>query len=538
MHHAVSGPVTLLSGHDLVADTLRRLGVTCAFGVSGSPIHETLAACSRAGVRPVGTRHQQCAVMMAIAHNYASGRVSAVAVASAGPGVTNCLTGIHVACENAWPLVVIGGRQPLGADNAGVFQSLDALPIVGSITKWCAAVERCQDIPEMLVHAASVTLSGRPGPVYLDVSEAALSGEAERPDVVAAPTPLRPTPSASAVGEAAELLTGAKRPVLIIGKGVRWSEPCDELRRLVECLRMPFITSPMGAGFLSEDHPLCYTGVAELVQSRADVVLVVGARLNWQFRFGAHLAKDATLIQIDVHEPELQQDIRPGVKIVADAKEALGSLLTQVDRGDSDGESEGLRESWAEVLRPSGPSRDPRLDASRRRDEDAISTEVLARAVARRLPEGAVTVFDANVTMLVAQQMIPCVEPATRLNAGSNGCMGVGVPFAVGAALARPDRRVVAVCGDSAFGFSAMEIETAVRNRVPIVVVVADNGGISAGDTERTLYPPGHDGVAAYGADVRYDQVAAGLGAHAEFVRTVAELEPALERALAADRPS
>ena len=537
MRSPVLSPGTRLRGHDLLAHTLQRLGVTHVFGVSGTPIHQTLAACSRVGVRPIGVRHQQSGVLMATAHSYVSGRLSAVAIASAGPGVTNCLTGLYVAHDNAWPLVVLGGRREPGAA-VGSFQSLDALPIVQPITKWCAAVERCQDLPETLAKAFTIATSGRPGPVYLDISETALGGSAAVPESLPPMSVSRAALDQQALDCAAELLAQARRPALIIGKGVRWSEPCDELRRLVELLGMPFITSPMGAGFLPDDHPQCRTAVGGLVQQNADVALVVGARLNWQFRFGAHLVRGAKLIHIDIHEPELQHGVRQTVKIVGDAKEALQALLDRIEENAKCSNNRGLSRSWLEALRETETERPrptgPPVDS----DDGPISPYTLAEAVARQLPKGAITVFDANVNMLVAQEVIPCVEPVTRLNAGTNGCMGVGLPFAIGARLARPERPVVAICGDCAFGFSAMEMETAVRHRVPVVIVVANNGGISGARVQTAYYPPTHDRVAMYGADVRYEQIAEAVGGHAEYVESLPALEPALQRALDCGRAS
>ena len=522
---------TKLVGHDLLAHTLHRLGVTHVFAVSGTPIHETLAACSRVGVRPIGVRHQQSGVLMATAHNYTSGRVSAMAIASAGPGVVNCLTGIYVAHDNAWPLVVIGGRRELGG-TVGEFQALDAIPLVRPITKWCTAVERCDDLPAILAKAHAIATSGRPGPVYLDVSETALNGSATLPESLPTLDLSRASLDQQALDRAAELLTRDRRPALIIGNGVRWSEPSDELRRLIELLGMPFITSPMGAGFLPDDHPQCRTAVGGVVQQNADVAVVVGARLNWQFRFGAHLARDATLIHIDPHEPELRHGLRQTVKIVGDAKEALQALLNRLEATASSTNDRGLSHNWCEALRATETERPESTRSQVDGDHGPISPHALARAVARQLPKDAITVFDANVNMLAAQEVIPCLEPATRLNAGTNGCLGVGVPFAVGAQLARPDRPVIAICGDSAFGFSAMEIETAVRHNVPVVIVVANNGGISGALVQTALYPPEHERVAMYGANVRYERIAEAVGGHAEFVESLPELEPALQRAL------
>src|SRR3990170_4845445 len=296
-------------GHTLVARALKRLGVTHVYCVSGTPIRETFSICAKLGIRPISVRHQQAGVMMATAQNYLAGRLTAISLLSAGPGVTNAATGILVAKDNCWPVVVLGGRRPLSMQGMGSFQELDAIPIFQSITKWSALVGSTSSIPDYLDRAFKTAVSGRPGPVYLDLPEDVLNGMATAADSSFTATyecPAEaPAPAIEAITQAADILLHAKCPALIIGKGVRWSEPYEELKKLVNGFGIPFITSPMGHGYLPDDHPLCYNLARGLLQSKADAILLLGARLDWAFRFGAELAPDVKLIQVDIHAQEI-----------------------------------------------------------------------------------------------------------------------------------------------------------------------------------------------------------------------------------------
>ena len=339
-----------VDGHTLVAQSLKRLGVTHVYSVSGTPIGETFAACAKIGIRPIGVRHQQAGVMMAAAQNYVTGRLTAISILSAGPGVTNATTGILVAKDNCWPLVVLGGRRPLCMQKMGSFQELDAIPIFRSITKWSALVEITARIPEYLDRAFYTANSGQPGPVYLDLPEDVLTGTGRVSDSLFTNVYQPPAAGADSINQAANILLNAKRPAIIIGKGLRWSEPYEELQQLVDDFRIPFVTSPMGQGYLPDDHPLCYNAVRGLLQSKADAILLLGARLNWTFRFGTELAPGAKLIQVDIHDREIGVNVTPTVGIVGDVKRVLHQLLTQMSVKGSGYPRKRLLDSWGDIV--------------------------------------------------------------------------------------------------------------------------------------------------------------------------------------------
>ena len=240
---------TTVEGHTLVAESLKKLGVTHVYGLSGTPVRETFAYCSKVGMRSIGVRHQQAAVLMATAQNYVTGRLSAVALLSAGPAVTNAATGILVARDNCWPVVVLGGRPPLSMRGMGSFQELDAVSLYQSITKWSALVESASSIPETLQRAFRIALSGRPGPVYLDLPADVLTEMVcsyELPSLSIA----KALPSDNAaVLRAVEILHRADRPAVIVGKGIRWSRCLRGAGPIHRCFRHSLYHFADGARF-------------------------------------------------------------------------------------------------------------------------------------------------------------------------------------------------------------------------------------------------------------------------------------------------
>jgi 2-hydroxyacyl-CoA lyase 1 len=524
------------SGHDLLAATLREIGVTHVYGVSGTPIHETLARCSQAGVRPIGVRHQHTGVLAALAQNYLGDGMRGVPIFSAGPAVTNGVSGALFARDNCWPLLALGGRRPLRAAGTGEFQELDGVPLFAPLTKHATVVRSTDQIAGALRAGAREAISGRPGPVYLDLADEALKGTAGySPSNESAGEPVAGPPE-ELIARAAELLHHARRPAVVVGKGARWRDAYVELRALVEMLDAPFVASPMARGLLPDDHPLAFTSVSGAVQAEADVVLMVGARWNWQFRFGSQLARDAQVVMVDIHAPEFAGNVQPMVGLAGDARPILQRLQAHLRKRSRSLEATASQRAWLERLHELRRQR--RHDLERKNAEECNLTSYygLMQEIARFLPADAITILDGHLSLLVAQEVIPCRTPLGRLTVGANGCIGVGIPFAIGAKLTFPERTVVAICGDSAFGFCAMELETAVRHGIRFIVVVVDNQGIWGGHIHRANYPPEHERVTMYGGGVRYDRLAEGLGAHGEFVEDLAAVRPALERAATAGR--
>jgi len=522
---------TALDGHRLAAQTLKDLGVTHVYCLAGTPIRETFAHCAELGMRPIGVRHQQAGVLMALAQNYLAGRVTAVVLLSAGPAVTNAATGILVARDNCWPLVILGGRRPLSMRGMGSFQDLDAALLFRSITKWSATIEYTSELPGALQKAFDVAASGRPGPVFLDLPENVLTGsDIDHP--ISNTRSSAPKPDDALISRAADLLLRAERPAMIIGKGVRWSEPYAELRTLADEFSIPFVTSPMGRGYLPDDHPLCFNDARGPLQRGADVVLLLGARLDWTFRFGAEIGPAARIIQVDIEPSEIGVNRGAAVGICGDVQSVLEGILKRLREKASLFPGVGAK-SWHERLSAYRAANQKRIRTLLNKDALPMSPHRMLKEVRDFLPRDAITILDGNVCMAAAQQVLPSFLPATRLTAGNNGCMGVGVPFGIGAKLSRPDRLALVVCGDTAVGFNIMEMETAVRHRIPLLVLVANNQGNTGALVERAYFGELEERITMYQPDLRYDRIVGALGGHTEHVERPEDLRPALERAAA-----
>jgi thiamine pyrophosphate-dependent acetolactate synthase large subunit-like protein len=527
--------VTQIEGADLVARSIEREGVKTVFGVPGGPIVEILGYASQIGVRPIGVRHEQAATFSAAAYGYVRNQVG-VCVIAAGPAVTNCVTGAHVAFDNCMPLVILGGSGPQGGRYSGTFQETDNVPMFRGITKMSVQIDSAERIPYFMSMAFRKAKSGRPGPVYLDMPSDILSAMVEEEDVEWPEgyyTGATPQADPEDVKRAAELLMNAERPAMIIGKGVRWADPGDQLKELAETLGMPFMTSPMGRGFVPDDHPLNMGAARSNIMRGADVVLVAGARLNWMFDFGKRFAPDAKIIHIDIEPEEIGANRATEVGLVGDAGAVLNQLLTEM-QGKTEGIADRAEEGpWLSSLREKAESNGNSLEPLLNSDAKPIRTYRMMNEIQNVFPRDTIYTVDGQITLATGRQVLPSYTPASRLNAGTNGCIGVGIPFAVGAKIARPDVPVVSVNGDCAFGFNGMEMETAVRHNAPIVFIVNNNGGIVGGTMEAKMgLPEGYEErVARYTPDIRYDKIVEAFGGHAENVTDPDELRPALERA-------
>ena len=529
---------TIINGHQLVVQALLANGVTHIYTVSGIPVQEMLAAAVDAGIRVIGVRHQQAAVLMAIAHNYVAGRINAIVIVSAGPAVTNVATGLLVARDNAWPVIVIGGRRTGVAGGQDGFQELDAAELYKSITKLSRSVGEAGDIPRIINEAFGLATTGRPGPVYLDIPEDVLRTLCTCRSVESPGSPTaKITIKQDEIDRAAALLRNARQPAFILGKGTRWSLVAGDLAGLIEQHRIAFISSPMGRGILPDEHPLCFNRAKQQLQASADVVLVLGARLNWTFRFGSQINPRAKVIQVDIDPEEVKKNDKVCLGIVADAGDFVASLRPALHE-QPENELLTARELWHTSLAAARERQRAIVEERATSDRLPMSSYRLMKELKESISADTILVADGNISMMAAQHVIPGQMPFSRFTAGTNGCMGVGIPFGIGARLGDPSRPVVIISGDMAFGISAMELETAVRCAVPVIVVVVNNEGISGGLMQRKLYPPGHERVTMFEPGIRYEKIAEAFGAHGEYVDHPEQLRPALERALKSDKPT
>jgi thiamine pyrophosphate-dependent acetolactate synthase large subunit-like protein len=524
--------MALVNGSQILARTLRRLEVDTFFYIMGGPMLAAESASLEEGLRAIDVRHEQAAAMMA----HAYGRVKntlGVCMAASGPGATNLITGVANAWADCAPILAIGGSAPVSQRGRAAFQEMDQVAAFKPITKWA---EQCTDpkrVPEFVTTAVRHALGGRPGPVYLDMPGDMLYKDVEEDDVVYPDASqsfvrTRPLGDAGLVDDAIALLARAERPLVITGSGVLWSAAEAELQQLVEQAGLPFYTTPQGRGVVPDDHALSFPTARATAFREADLLLVIGTRINYVI---GHLAPPrfsagAKLIQIDIEPTEIGHNRPADVGIVGDARAVLRQLLDAAA-----GRVDAKRFSaWREHLSQVELSKRAGAEAAMSTDARPIHPLRLCKEVRDFLDRDAILVVDGQEILNYGRQSIPTFVARHRLNSGVFGTMGVGLPFGLGAKLAKPDKQVLVLHGDGSFGLNAMELDTAARFKIPVVTVVSLNGGWTA-DPQRDK--PGRElGYTAY------HKMAEALGCHGEYVEEPEGVRPALERAFASGGPA
>jgi thiamine pyrophosphate-dependent acetolactate synthase large subunit-like protein len=512
-----------LTGADLVARTLQRLGVDTFFFLMGAPMLQAEKACIDLGIRGIDVRHEQAAAMMA--HAYARLRnTPGVCMACSGPGALNLGTGLANALVDCAPVVALGGSSPVREYGIGAFQEFDQLAAMKPLTKWAERVYEPRRIPDLIATAFRTAISGKPGPVYLDLPGDVLFAAVEETDVIW-PDSLgeRPRPAADAaqVAEAVAMIEAAERPVVISGSGILWSGAAAAMEAWIDQTGIPFYTTPQGRGVVPEDHRCAFPNARSTALREADLVIVLGTRLNYVFGHGKppRFARDAKLIRIDIDPGEIAATPQVALGICADVRVALG----QFSEAAAGRIAADRFATWTDRLAAIDAEKAPAAEAALATDQMPIHPLRLCREIRDFLPRDAILCVDGQEILNYGRQTIPTHTPGHRLNSGPFGIMGVGLPFGLGAKAAKPDKMVVVLHGDGSFGLNGLELDTAVRHGLPVITVISLNGGWTA-DPKRDK--PGRE--LGY---TRYDEMAKALGCHGEYVETPDQIRPALERA-------
>jgi len=519
-----------ITGSELLAKSLKAQGMDTLFYLMGGPMLETESACIKLGVRAIDSRHEQGAAMMAHAYSRLTRRPG-VCMASSGPGTINMATGVANAFVDAAPLVAVGGTSPRVYFGMDAFQEVDQLSLYKPITKWATRILDAKRIPDVVATAFRQATSGRPGPVFLDLPGDVL-GEVVEESSVPMPAHWRPAPRAhgdpAAISEAIELLSRAERPLIVAGSGVWWSDAGAALQAFVEAAGIPFYTTPLSRGSIPEDHDLAFLFARARAFSEADVVLNVGTRFNYVIQFGRppRWAVDVKVIQVDVDPTELGHNRPADVPIFGDARAVLSQLMAEA-KGKLD---KGRYRTWVERLKSIDAEKGLESEKAMSDDKVPIHPLRLCKEVRDFLRRDAILVVDGQEILNYGRQSIPTFTAGHRLNSGPFGCMGVGLPFGSGAKVACPDTQVVVLHGDGSYGINGTEIDTAVRHKIPVLVVISNNGGWTA--------DPKQDKPGRNLGYTRYDKIAIDYGAHGEFVEKPHEIRAALERAYASRKPA
>jgi 2-hydroxyacyl-CoA lyase 1 len=526
-----------VDGATILARSLKQQGVDYLFGVVGFPITAFASAAQRAGIRYIGMRNEQAASYAAQAAGYLTGRTQACTVVS-GPGVIHALAGLANAKSNWWPMLLIGGASAVYQNGMGAFQEEQQVLAAYPFTKYAHAVETAGRIPYYVEQAIRTSLYGRPGPVYLDLPDDILTQEVEEARVEWARTvgdPPRTTVPPESVAAALATLKSAQNPLVIVGKGMAWARAEDQVRDFIERTQLPFLATPMGKGVVPDDHPLSVAAARTLALQQADVIMLLGARLNWILHFGMppRYRPDVRTIQLDIAAEEIGTNVPAEVGLVGDGQAIMAQLNAALE---DDPWHYPAETSWRTQLE-SKSQENAAVSARMAADTSKpMNYYVALTAVQESLPEDTIVVSEGANTMDIGRTILLNHDARTRLDAGSYGTMGVGLGFAVAASVVNPGKRIVAVEGDAAFGFSGMEVETMCRYKLPITIVVINNNGIGGGVSE--LRPDRDPPPSVMLPGARYEKVIDAFGGRGYYVDDPADLKATLAAATSGEGPS
>jgi acetolactate synthase-1/2/3 large subunit len=518
----------------LLADALQRLGTEHLFTLSGGHLFPLFDGCVANGMRVIDHRHEEAAVHAAEAWAKLT-RSPGVAAVTAGPGVTNAATGLAAATFNRSPMLVIGGRAPDFRWGQGSLQEYEHGPVMAAVTKKAVTVHEGDRVHIVAQDLWYESLAGAPGATFMDVPMDVLLTTLEEAQVEWPQPPEAPAdPDGDLVRGAAELINQALRPVVISGTGAYWHHGEVGLRRLAETAGLPVYMNGLGRGTLPADHPNAFSRTRGAALGQADLVVLIGTPLDFRLNFGQPplLSDDYKLIRIDALESDLSHNRAADVGIAGNIGRALELLGEQLDGG-----AAGSRLQRLQELREGEAASAARDLALLESDADPIHPMRLYGELLKVLDRDAVVIGDGGDFVSYAGKLIPTYEPGAFIDPGPFGGLGMGAPSAIAARLARPDKQVVLLVGDGAFGFSAMEFDTMVRHRLPVVAVMGNNNawGLEKHPMEMMF---GWSVAADLNPNARYDKVVEALGGHGEYVTSPAEIAPALKRAFDSGLPA
>ena len=515
-----------ITGSEIIARCLQKEGVKDLFYIMGGPMLLAEATCIKEGIRMIDVRHEQAAAFMCQAYSRLK-QVPSVCMAASGPGVTNLITGMANALIDCCPVVALGGSSPLSQFGRQVFQEIDQVELMRGCCKYVDRLINLKRIPQQINFALQKAISGKPGPVYLDCPGDMLYQKIDENlvDWSFAGRPIldsRPMGDPRQVDALIGALAEAKKPLIVSGSGVIWSRAWAEMQAFVEAAGIPFYTTPQGRGVVPDDHPYSYLSMRSGAFKEADLIIVLGTRMNYIIghasppRFGP----GAKIARIDVDASEIATAARyVDIPIVGDCKAVLGQLLQGIKGRINPDQYAG----WRKQLADGEQAKRSAAGANKLQEDGDIHPVRMLEAVRDFAKRDAILCVDGQETLNFGRLTMPTFHPGHRLNSGPFGTMGVGLPFGVGAKVACPDKQVIVVHGDGSMGMNAMELDTAIRHKIPILVVISLNGGWT-GDPKREK--PGRD--LGY---MRYDKICEALGGYGEYITKVEDIRPALERA-------
>ena len=538
---AIAPTQNLTDSPHYLAEALIKNGIKNLYGVVGIPVTDFARIAQGMGMRFIGMRHEEDAVNAAAAEGFLTGR-PAVALTVSAPGFLNGLAALLEATENGYPVIMIGGSSTRHVVDMheGEYEGLDQMNYAKAFCKESFRIDRIEDIPLAVARAMHIACSGRPGAVYIDFPDDAVAQTMDKADADAKlwvandPAPAMP-PAQASIDNALKLLSEAKNPLMIVGKGAALAQAEDELRAFVAKTDIPFQPMSMAKGVIPDDDPHCTASCRGLALRTADVVLVVGARLNWMLNFGEgkEWNPDVKFIQIDIDPAEIENARPIACPVVGDIKSAMTMLNEGLEKTPFKASSE-----WLGMLQADAQKNDEKFAARINSGKVPMGHYDALGAIKK--------VYDQHKDLILTNEgantlddcrnIIDIYQPRHRLDCGTWGVMGCAVGYSIGAAVAT-GKPVLYIGGDSGFGFDGMEVEVACRYHLPITFVVLNNGGIYRGDF-KNLGDDGDPSPLTLTYEAHYEKMIEAFGGTGYYATTPAEVEQMVGEAVASGKPS
>jgi acetolactate synthase-1/2/3 large subunit len=517
-------------GGRLVARRLKAHGVSKLFTLSGGHLFSIYDGCREEGIDIVDVRHESTAAFAAEGWAKVT-REPGVCALTAGPGVTNGMSAMASAQANHSPMVVLGGRAPALRWGQGSLQEIDHVPFVAPLSKFAATPTATDEIPDLLDEAFAAACAPHGGPAFVDFPMDYVFMDAPEPPVGRETATGGQATAGDAIERAGTLLRDAERPVIMAGTDLYWGRGERELLELAETMRIPVFLNGLARGCVAADHELFFSRVRSQALKGADVAVVIGVPMDFRLGFGGSFGDDTQIVVVDSAEPE-----RPYPRAVAvECYGAIGPTLAGIDTAGG-GKALGS-ESWISDLRAAEIERRESERAEFEDDRSPLHPMRLYAELAKVLDRDAILIGDGGDFVSYAGRVIDSYQPGCWLDPGPFGCLGTGPGYALAAKLAHPDRQVVMVVGDGAFGFSGMEYDTLARHGVNVVGVMGNNG-IWALEKHPMEFLYGYSVAADLRPGTRYDKVVEALGGYGELVDRAEEVGPAIERAFSSGKPA
>ncbi|XP_035739958.1 2-hydroxyacyl-CoA lyase 1-like isoform X1 [Vespa mandarinia] len=533
------------NGNQIMAEALKQQGLEYVFGIMGHPVIELAIKMQLAGLRYLGFRNEQAACYAAQAYGYLT-KKPAVVLCVSGPGLLHVIGGMANAQINCWPLLVVGGSCPQDHEGIGGFQEWPQVEASKPYCKYAARPSSAALIPVHVEKAVRYSTYGRPGATYLDLPATILTqnvNEKEIALVLPCPEPPLIFPDNRQIEEAVNILIQSKKPLVIVGKGAAYGRAEQQVREFVHLTGVPFLPTPMGKGVVPDTDPLCISSARTYALQQSDVILLLGARLNWMLHFGRPPRFQSTvkIIQVDLCAEELHNSISSAVAIQADINCTVESLIKAL-----------LHRKWKITKDcPWWNELNSKADKNKKivqqmslNESVPLNYYVTFKCIQNFIPNDCIICSEGANTMDIGRTILLNNLPRHRLDAGTFGTMGVGLGFAIAAALYCkdnvPEKRVLCIEGDSAFGFSGMEIETMFRYQLPIIVIIINNNGIYSGLDNKTFKEiqitgdptqtiPPH----SLTSGTHYEKMIEMFGKKGHFCVTIEEIQQALKKSFA-----